>query len=468
MQAIRVVFGVMGAWMLMASVQAQAATPVVIGCDKASSKITLTSSAVLDPTCTYTGGVEITASNVELDCRGALIQDVTGSGSRGILITSDVSVPLANVTVRNCEISGFTNTIRVSRQGFKTLTEGHEYDVTYSNIQLLDSYLHNSRGSGIFVDGYVTGVTIQGMQIEEAGSVGIYLEAGSKDSVVQDNIIHHNGYGDVDPNGTPYEYGNVTAYYVSTGREGIAVDGSRNNVIENNVISGNSAGGIFLYKNCGEDYTSNPNGWWTRRYGADGNTIRNNHIEQEDNGVWIGSRMAENQYFMDCSDPTYVSVGLWYIFEDFAANNVVEGNEFVNVTYGVRVEDNGASVLSNSFTDVDSTHQAVVVGTLFRTKYLDEPVTDTIITNNDALIAGNEKPYQWIHDHVNTTFSNNSANGVPAPLVHGDQPKLHIHLFTEKIWIERTPARSAPGNKARRGKLKPSIGRDSGDHFGRL
>ncbi len=121
------------------------------------------------------------------------------------------------------------------------------------------------------------------------------------------NTIRHNGFGDVDPvNGVPYDLdGGVQVRVLQTGREGIAIDGSRNNRVVNNVIHSNAAGGIFLYKNCGEYATQKPNQWWQRYYGADGNEIDGNIIVNEPQGIWIGSRMAEDQYFMDCSDPAY-------------------------------------------------------------------------------------------------------------------------------------------------------------------
>ena len=50
-------------------------------------------------------------------------------------------------------------------------------------------------------------------------------------------------------------------HHSTPSREGIAIDGSRNNRISNNVINLNSAGGIFLYKNCGEYVNERPSTW---------------------------------------------------------------------------------------------------------------------------------------------------------------------------------------------------------------
>jgi parallel beta-helix repeat protein len=425
---------------LPALVGAPAADSTLVGCDRADETIVLSSSAHLDPSCTYARGIEIRASDVVLDCRGARIEDATGAASRGILVAAPISTALANVTVRNCVVAGFLNNVRVTREGFKTLAEGAEYENAFADVVVENSHLYASRGSGIFVDGYVTGVTLRDLDIAFSGGVGIYLEAGSKDSVVVRNTIRESGFGDVVPEGVPFDLGGVAYRYLSTGREGIAVDGSRDNVITDNVIEGSSAGGIFLYKNCGEYATERPNQWWTRRYGADGNRIERNLIRDETSGVWIGSRMAENQYFMDCSDPAYVSGGLVRVHRDLAANNVVADNTFVDVTWGVRVEDDGNRVERNSFFSDRSGAQAVLVGTKSRTQFLLQPVANTVIADNHALIPANAEPYRWIHGHAGTVFEGNlryaesAAAGTPAALVQGTQPRINPFLFVVDLW----------------------------------
>src|SRR5690606_792813 len=149
------------------------------------------------------------------------------------------------------------------------LAEGVEYDNAFSNIVIEDSTFLNSRGVGIFVDGYVTGVTLRRLHVEGSGSSGIYLEAGSKDNLVEDNDIVDNGFGE---NG-PYwqQFQGLDIWYWGTGREGLSIDGSRFNTVRHNRFSGNAYGGIFLYKNCGEYVNLRPQRWWHRRYGADGN-----------------------------------------------------------------------------------------------------------------------------------------------------------------------------------------------------
>jgi len=413
------VTGVLG----LAEVEAVDPGSQLIGCDQADTLVTVTVSSHLDPSCTWTRGVEIVASDVVLDCQGAHI--ATTNRSRGILITAPANVALSNIIVRNCHVEGFLNNVRITREGFRDLAEGEEYDHAFSNIVIEDSTFLNSRGVGVFVDGYVTAVTLRNLHIEGSGSTGVYLEAGSKDNVVENNEIVNNGYRENGPNGQFFEFGGVTFWFWGTGREGLAIDGSRNNRVVNNFFTGNSAGAIFLYKNCGEFVNQRPATWWHRRYGADGNLIEGNTIVGEDNGVWIASRMGENTLPMDCSDPSYLPG----VVLDYADDNIVRANVFQNVTYGVRVEDDGNLIENNEFSGDAAGQQAIITGTRFRTSALGLPVDDTTIRGNRSFIAGNTHPYRWIHGHVGTIFEANESLGRTVGLCEGQQPSTGPFVF---------------------------------------
>ena len=63
-----------------------------ISCAQAAARVTIAVSSDLDPGCTYTGGFDITASNVVLDCRGALIKGSVGTRAIGIFVSTPVLV----------------------------------------------------------------------------------------------------------------------------------------------------------------------------------------------------------------------------------------------------------------------------------------------------------------------------------------------------------------------------------------
>ncbi len=231
--------------------------PVVIPCSAAGERTILTRSARLDPECAYTAGLEITASKVTLDCRGAVV-DGRGQGDTGILVHAPADADLSRIAIRNCVVRGFLNSIRVTRDGFRSLPAGGEYAHGIRDVLIERTHVSDSRGVGIFVDGYVTRTTIRDSSVTGAGSSGIYLEAGSADNVVTRNRIHDNGFRENGPGGSIFSFSGARFRFWGIGREGLSIDGSRRNLVAANNFQGNSAGGIFLYTNCGEYVRSRP------------------------------------------------------------------------------------------------------------------------------------------------------------------------------------------------------------------
>lgn len=389
---------------------------VPIGCDQAAAPLVVSVSSYLDPSCEYTGGVRIVASGVTFDCRGARLvgADLTGSG---ITIVSPADTDMSGVTVQNCRTDGFLNGMRVTRNGFRELAVGVEYAHHLRDVTIKDSTVQHSRGVGVYVDGYVTEVTITGVLVQGAGSTGVYLETGSRQNTVEGNALIDNGFRENGPGGTLYDFNGTPIVYYGTGREGIAIDGSSDNVVRDNYFAGNSAGSVYLYTNCGE-YPDRP-AYFERRYPAVRNLITSNVFNGGWNGVWVGARMGENVYPMECSMTPYFEAPLTQYIRDRADHNVVEHNLFVNTDYGVRVEDDGTQVRDNLFFGPDGGHHAIVVGTPHRTRYLGDPVHDTAITGNRSAIVGNPNPYRWVHGVDGLVDVDNTALGAPTSLCEG-------------------------------------------------
>lgn len=378
----------------------------VVPCPSPGQSVEVTANAQLDPACTYTGRIDITASDVILDCRGASVANAAATGA-GIRIHGPADEDMSGITVRNCLISGFTNGIRVTRDGFRDLAAGEEYDHSLQDVVLTANEVSNTRGVGIFVDGYVTETTITDSLISGTGSSGIYLEAGSADNTVIGNEIVDNGFIENGPNGQLESFGGNQFRFWGPGREGISIDGSRRNIVSNNTLEGNSAGGIFLYTNCGE-YKDSAN-HFVRRYGATDNQILGNHIVGGMTGVWVGARMGENVLPLDCSDTPYLENSITQIIRDRASDNTVSANTFEGQTYGIRVEDDDTTLQGNQFSGPDDGHYAIIVGTPYRTTELDEPVARTKLIDNVSTIAGNESPYRWVDGETASTLAGNKA-----------------------------------------------------------
>ncbi len=445
----RVLLGVMtisvAALSAPAGVSAKPATPgssfTLVPCSQISNTITVTSNTTLDPGCTYTSHFDVTSSNVTLNCDGATI-DGNGQAGVGIEVSAPAGADLSNVTIRGCVVKGFTNSIRITRIGFRLLPPGKEYVHGISHVLIEDTTVSGSTGVGIYVDAYVTDTTIRNVSLIRAGSTGVYLESGSKGNIVENDVFFDNGYLADGPYWHSTTVGGQGYWFWGTGREGLAIDGSRDNVIMGNRFEGNAAGGIFLYDNCGEDVNLSPQSWFPRRFGSTGNIIEGNSFTGGVHGVWVGSRMAENVYPLDCSEPAYVSRPLFRISLDHAQNNMVVGNVFTNVVYGVRVEDNNTSVSWNQFYGGSATHYAVIVGTPYRTSVLQEPVSGTSVIGNQSWIP-NPSPYRWVDGEVGTRFLGNWVGAQPGGWCASKDLPRDPFLFVVAVQV-RTPGSSEP------------------------
>jgi parallel beta-helix repeat protein len=386
----------------------------LVDCTRANEHVTITVSSRLDPRCTYTGGFDITASNVTFDCRNARLRRATGDVN-AIAVFVDADANLSNITIRNCRIDGFSHGVDIARNRANQLAAGHEYDHYLRNVVVEDTRIRNTHAVGIYVHPYVTRTTLRRDVVTGAASTGVYLDEGSRRARIVDNVFGANGFVENGPGGTNTTFNGVGVRYWGPGREGIAVDGSSDNLIRGNQLLGNSAGGVFLYTNCGENVHTDPEDWLDHRYGAEHNTIAGNTIVGAGTGVWIASRMGENVYPMDCSDVPYVSGPLQTITLDRAAKNTVRGNTIVGADFGVRVEDDHAIVAGNTFSASSASDYAVVVGTPYRTSALDEPVKDATVARNVSTIVGNASPYRWVdgvaalHDEDNVSLGAASA-----------------------------------------------------------
>lgn len=381
----------------------------VVPCSGSTAPMTVSVDTQLTPGCDYPAPVDVVSSDVVLDCRGATI-DGTGRNGVGIEVSTPDDVDLTGVTIRNCNVTGFLDGIRVTRIGFGSLAAGTQYDHQLSGTRIVDTTVSGARGVGIYVDGYVTHTTLRHDMITGNGSSGVYLEQGTRYDIVKDDQFLSNGFRENGPGGTITSFDGQQFEFWGIGREGLSVDGSRDNVISSNLFEGNSAGGIFLYRNCGQYADQDPADWFPRYYGADDNTITRNTFEGGTEGVWVASRMAENVLPMDCSQTPYDSGPLSQYDLDEATGNSIRHNTFDDVTYGVRVEDDGNTVTANTFDGGDATHYAVVVGTPERTAVLEQPVTGTVVTHNRSTIP-DPSPYRWVDGQTGTNYKDNQVDG---------------------------------------------------------
>jgi parallel beta-helix repeat protein len=146
-------------------------------------------------------GVEITASDVNLDLAGFTISGVSGSSScnqgspqHGILVNSF----LPRVHISGGTVTGFVDGIVLfapnSRVTGMTLTGNCVFGLLLSGG---DSVIDNSRVTGNGVDGLALGLatraTIHSNNIVGNARYGIILTQNSNQNVIRDNVIRNNG-----------------------------------------------------------------------------------------------------------------------------------------------------------------------------------------------------------------------------------------------------------------------------------
>jgi len=366
----------------------------------------------LEPACRYTAPLVLAHSDTRLDCRGATF---SGFGGRAITIRPG----LKNVTVRNCHLVD-TGGLLVEAADLAHAAANRETarKASSSGIVISHMTIDSSRMTGIFVDHFVKGLRIEKSVVTNGATVGIYLEYGSQSTIVRGNIIRGNGF--IANNGVPR--------LGPTRREGLSIDASAFNLIEGNLFDRNALGGVLLYKNCHEYHSTQAHSL-PRLQPAYSNIIRGNVFRDMPIGVWIAARQARDLATWDCGDdspyanPVPLDVlkgrkggasdsllshrfnveflsGLFSsqvdrigmpirggvsIYLDLAFDNTVEANNFQRLDTGVRVEDDNNTIRSNLF---NGSFDYVYVGSPFRSRLLNRPVTGTRIVNNKARTPG--------------------------------------------------------------------------------
>jgi hypothetical protein len=228
----------------------------------------------------------------------------------------------AGITIRNCRIRGGIRIQGMGRNGQgpavleSSRKRGHtERAQAAAPRQILISNVEVEADGRIplYLAPGVTGVTIKNSKFAGwSRSVAIYLDAESGYNTIRSNV-----------------------FTLRAGREIIAVDGSANNRIEGNRFDCLAAGGIYLYRNCGEGGTIRHQ--TPHRNVIAGNCFNTKSLGFWSYGIWLGSRNGRRYYSED--DAGY-DFGSSVDNRDFADDNMVVSNVFLSpVSRAIR--DNG-------------------------------------------------------------------------------------------------------------------------------
>lgn len=306
----------------------------------------------------------IRQSNTHVDCNQAVI-DGQHQILTGLRIVSDGKTPLANISVKNCHFKNFqTSGIRIYWKGNDTIKLKYSKDDRYrlapQQVKLENITVEDTAKSAVYVDDYVQDVLIDRLTVRRSGAVGVYLTHHSRRTIIQNSIFEQNGFRD----------GGKAV------REGVAIDSSTYNIVRNNLFRANAKGGVFLYKNCGERYSTGNSVLRTDH--ASFNVIEGNRFIDMPTGVWIASRQSKKLSTWDCGDKPIDAAGVY--FQDYARHNTVQSNWFCNIAKPVIVEDNDNKVVRNRY--AKAKQPFVEITDPPRAKILGQKVTGTVMEEN--------------------------------------------------------------------------------------
>lgn len=350
----------------------------IIECAELTTKQTVTvkGHSVLSPSCDLTDKsirFVLDTSHSSLDCQGAMLSTAANDSSKASAITIQPKANRAieNIAVANCHVDGYGHAVHIrqysnpnQRYARGLIDPATNRALAPSDIRITNVSSRNSINSGMFVGDHVHAVTFDKIHIQNAGTVGLYLEFGSRDNVVQNSVFVGNGFRNFKPN-----------------REAIAVDSSSNNLIENNHFIHNGAGSVLLYRNCFE-HADDPtrSNHFKRTESSRDNVIRRNLFQEEPIGVWVASRQSRNLKGFECGAYLIKQTPFASYHLDSAKDNQIIDNRFEQVDQGIIVEDDGTLISGNRF--AATVKAPIIIGSEIREESEAGAVKDTKVKGN--------------------------------------------------------------------------------------
>lgn len=262
-------------------------------------------------------------SNFKLDCHKATI----GTEEKPITVfiqslkiqSSDGEFSWSrpeNINIQNCKIHGRIRVMGFGRNGEaeevlkSSLSKGHTeraQNAAPKNITIQNCEIISKVGVVIYFSPGVTYSSILDSKIKGSSGKGpgIYLDAESAFNTIARNFVAAESI-----------------------REQIAIDGSANNLIQENYIYNLNKGGINIYRNCGEGGT-------IRHQEPSNNQIINNfffykNYTGDTPAIFIGSRNGNRNYCDEDEHEGQYKFGSSIDNLDHAHDTLVKGNLFFN------------------------------------------------------------------------------------------------------------------------------------------
>lgn len=302
----------------------------------------------------FTGTITIREDNTILDLNGYTVHGTSWGFFDNDPTGTCVNVRAKNVTIKNGKIGACLTGINIA-SGFARGTHTVEATKIWQEQgdQAANNYMNSFYGKGsdnvwiknmeitpiihgIYVQPYIQGTKISATSVNR-GRIGVYLDSGNKDTIINETSFNDVGW-------TKYVSSlrkNISRS-AGEGREAIAADGVINLTVRNSTFTNSNLAGIAVYRNCMEDKDSTST--YPRLIGSKGMVFTNNVFNDEDIGIWLGSRQQRDLSGWDCGATP--EAGGYYM--DYASNTEIRFNTFNRTDVAVEVAGDNNTVLDNT------------------------------------------------------------------------------------------------------------------------
>ena len=259
----------------------------------------------------------ITQDNVTLDLGGHTIY---ADGEYAAIIVRASGVIIKNGTIKG---AGFATGINIQScvnlddvDSLNNSPATHEpliYERCNKGL-IVDNIKFENLKTGVYISSYVSGSKIKNSDFKNIDRMAIYLDAGSKNTIIHHSTFIDIGYRDIENYGRP--------------RGSISIDSSYANIISGNTFNSQPKFSkkllnnyripeLEFYRNCGEkSFGDTP---LPRIHGADNNVVKNNTFKNVGLVAWFKYR--DHDQIGSC-------VGN---YPDQANNNSITGSTLENV-----------------------------------------------------------------------------------------------------------------------------------------
>ena len=302
--------------------------------------------------------LNITASNIYLDCNGSSITYDTG-GSSGVVGINASTISYTNLSIKNCFI---TKSSAAGTDGYGIYLNRTSNSVIFNNTISTNGTANNY---GIYISINSVGNNITQNIIFSKGSttnnIGVYLSKGATNTTVSFNNISSNGtitnYGIYTiGNATFYNsnnlfsYNNITTWGIGASNYGVYItsNSSLNTVTKNNITTNGTATNYGVYI------------LGTAALATDNNNISNNFIQTfgattDNYGIYITTNSSNNNIIGNdiLTNGTTRNYGIWITTN--SNNNNVLGNDIIangtTTSYGIYLSGAAGNIVNNNTLD---------------------------------------------------------------------------------------------------------------------